>query len=839
MSASGTSPPARGARAPARDAVSADSRILPGPADQLRAAIRDAGGVEVFAIGDVEDGAIVAVTVTCRGTEDRVLALIDRPRAGQVVIHNHPGGDLRPSGADLRLAGTYGDDGVGFVIVDSAVRRSNWVVEPFVRSAVAIDRQRIDRFFLQDLPAVFEGTESRPAQLAMAHRVADALEGDRPLLVEAGTGTGKSLAYLVPAALWAVANESKVVVSTYTKALQAQLVASDIPLLGRAGIEVRTSLLQGRNNYLCKRRLGLAAADPSDDEEDAVLRGLADWDRATSTGTRSDLPIQLPGTTWERVLSDGDLSLRQRCPHYASCHYYQARRAAAAAQLVVVNHALLLTDLALKHDHGRGFLPKYDRLVLDEAHHLEDAATGAATRRVTALAVKRAISPVLSRGKRLGALGRLVRDQAGGGSVLERPEDRETLRELATLAHSQIDGLGTFAEGVLGGVKGALLGTDPTPVRLTEARRATADWEDDAAPRLAHLAREVEDAAGTLQAIGQLFDDIRLPEDRAQPLLDVERARGRLTTHAAIVREVLDGPDERVRWVEPARQARGDGTAALAIAPVEVGPTLRRILWEPVPTTVCTSATLSLSGDFRWFGRRSGAPDSHTAVFPSPFDHFRQAVLGIPSDLPPPTEPAWLDAIGRVVVEAVRASEGGAFVLCTSYAQVRSLARTLRSELRGWPVVAQGEAGRAVLMERFRADRRAVLVGVDSFWEGVSVAGQQLRLVIIPRLPFRVPTDPIEAARTERLESRGIDPFRAVALPAATIKLKQGYGRLIRTRSDRGAVLLLDRRVVERRYGTVMLRALPPARRIKGPWSRIRKEITALFATPEHRDERE
>ncbi len=795
--------------------------------------------MEVFAIGDVTDGMVSSVTITCRGQEDRVIALVDRPRAGQVVIHNHPSGVLRPSDADMQLAGLYGDDGVGFLIVDSDVSRANWVVEPYAPSEVAVDRRSLEAFFAEGLRRALAEAEPRAAQLAMAHGVADALEGDRPLLVEAGTGTGKSLAYLVPAALWAIANEAKVVVSTYTKALQSQLLHSDLPLLEAGGLSVRTAVLQGRNNYLCRRRLGLAVADPSDESEAALLQQLSAWDRTTQEGTRGDLPLLVPHETWERVLSDSDLTLRQRCPHYAGCHYYQARRAAAAAHIVVVNHALLLADLALKAEVGRGFLPKYDRLIIDEAHHLEDAATGAATRRVTALAIRRAVGPVVTRGRRSGALGRLVRDHRGSDGALTDPAARETLRELATLAHTHTSGLGAFAEGVLGGVKDSLLHDDPTPVRLTEERVERADWANDVAPRLAHLASELEDASGALQAVSQLFDDIRLVDAHAQPLLDVDRAGSRLAAHAGLIRELLVGPDDRVRWVEPARTRRGDGTAALSIAPVEVGPTLRRILWGAVERTVATSATLSLAGDFRWFRRRTACDEATEAVFPSPFDHFNQAVLALPTDLPSPDQANWLPAIQRAVVDAVQASEGGAFVLCTSYAVVARLAETLRRALPGWPILAQGEAGRAILLRRFREDRRAVLVGVDSFWEGVSVTGDQLRLVLIPRLPFRVPTDPIEEARTERMVARGIDPFRAIALPAATIKLKQGYGRLIRTNQDRGAVVILDRRVTERRYGHVMLRALPPARRVKGPWSRVRSTLRELFASPHSQESRE
>ncbi len=278
-------------------------------AQTLRRAIEIADGVEVFAIGDVERGIVTGVVITCRGTEDRVLALVDRPRSGQVVVHNHPTGDLRPSRADLQLAARYGEDGVGFVIVDSRVTRSNFVVEPHARRDAPIDREAMEQFFRNGLAQALPDHEHRPAQLAMAHRVADALEANRPLLVEAGTGTGKSLAYLVPAALWAKANDRRVAVSTYTRSLQAQLRSSDLPLLRRGGISVNAAVLQGRNNYVCKRRLGLALDDPADDEEAAVLEAIRAWESHSRPALRGELPLQVAAATWERVLSDGDLSL--------------------------------------------------------------------------------------------------------------------------------------------------------------------------------------------------------------------------------------------------------------------------------------------------------------------------------------------------------------------------------------------------------------------------------------------------------------------------------------------------------------------------------------------------
>lgn len=804
-------------------------RFAPEAAEALARAIREAGGVEVFAIGDTEDGIVTSVTIACRGQEHRVTALIDRPRAGQVVIHNHPSGDLRPSDADMHLAGMYAEDGVGVVIVDSAVTRANWVVEPHVQKQVPVDPEDVARFFRDDLARAMPGFEPRPQQLEMAAKVAESLSRGTPVVVEAGTGTGKSLAYLVPAALWALANDARVMVSTHTKALQAQLLRSDLPMLARAGLEVRTAVLQGRNNYLCKRRLGLALDEEEgrDDEDAHALRSLAEWEGTSVDGSRTDLPFEVPGRVWDRVLSDSDLSLRHRCAHFASCHYHSARRAAAGAHLVVVNHALLLSDLALRAQYGRGVLPNATRVVLDEAHHLEDSATGAATEHLSATAVRRAILPLLDRGRRRGALARLLDRHAGPASRLPAVARGQLVDRIPEIG-AGLDALARAVPDVAAQLAELGLDENDTPLRVTVEVEEGAHWHEDIVPLVTHLASEIEGVVDQLTTLDGLFDDVELDEAGTEPLLDVRRARRRLAAHAAVARRFLE-PDEAVcRWFERDRTRRNERLASLAVAPIDVARTLRNILWEPLPGTVSTSATLSVAGRFDWWLHRTGLRDAPTAIFPSPFDHFSQCLLGLPRDLPSPEHPRFLAESARSVARAVELSDGGAFVLCTSYASVKAYAEALRAR-GGRAVLAQGEAGRAALLERFLQDRRAVLVGTDSFWEGVSVKGEGLRLVVIPRLPFRVPTEPLRLARQERLEARGIDPFRAQALPETAIKLRQGFGRLIRSHSDRGVVLLLDRRIHERRYGPLLLRALPPARRIVGPWRRVEEEVGAFF----------
>jgi len=804
-------------------------RFTSDAARALREAIHEAGGVEVFAIGHVERKRVTTVEIACRGQIDAVPALLERPRTGQVVIHNHPSGDLRPSDADMALAARYGDDGVGVVIVNSTVDADNWVVEPHAVRSVPVTADDVERVFHELLPRVLPGFEAREAQLDMARHVAASLSDDTPLVCEAGTGTGKSLAYLVPAALWALANDSKVIVSTHTKALQDQLLSSDLPLLKAAGLAARVAALKGRGNYLCKRRLELVAAEERDpgDPDHVDLNALVDWARTTASGLSSEL--QVSDRVWEQVESDPDLTLRVRCPHYASCHYYVARREAAGAHIVVVNHALLLADRVIRDAGGGGVIPTYHRVILDEAHHLERAATGAIGQRLGLTGIRRAIGPLLTR-RRRGALERLVAAENGAQPLLDLGVRDELSGRAAQVEH-QVQGLRERAAEVLATTADALIDEHHHPRRLSAETLADPAWSDVAEPGVVELLDLLDAAANDVNAVLELFDGQQPPPERMPPLLDLKRSARRFRAQADTVRAVLAEGDRDCRWVEANPGRDGSIYAQLATGPIDVAPTLRRILWDALPGTTATSATLTVANRFEHWQFQVGLDretPSHT--FPSPFNHERQALLAVARDLPDPAHSDFMAATSKAIVQAVRASGGGAFVLCTSYAAVDHYTRALRAALpASVPVLAQRGAGQRDLVERFRSHGNAVLVGTDSFWEGVDVRGDALRLVIIPRLPFRVPTDPIHQARHERLTARGVDPFRNYTLPEAALKLKQGYGRLLRSTTDRGVVLLLDRRLHDRTYGRVLIASLPPARRLSAPWERLLGEIERFF----------
>ena len=386
-------------------------RFKESAAKRLREAIQEAGGVEVFAIGDVGfDRRVSRLEIHCRGTKDATPALLTRPRAGQVVIHNHPSGNLEPSNADFILANRYGDEGIGVIIVDSKVERDNWVVEPAKQARKPVDPDALARFFEDTMPSSMPDFEAREGQLPMAIAVADALHQERILLAEAGTGTGKSLAYLIPSILWAKANDAKVVISTYTRNLQAQLVGSDIPVALNAGLEFDWALLKGRGNYLCRRKLHQKRKE---EPKDPTWKHLEDWASHSIEGSLQDLGEPIVDEEWERVASDTDHTLRTRCPHYNECFFYNSRRKAAASHILVVNHALLLADLNMKRmTGGDGLLPRFDRVILDEAHHLQEAATNSLSMTSSAKGIRRAITPLLPSKKRKGAFAKLAEGRA-------------------------------------------------------------------------------------------------------------------------------------------------------------------------------------------------------------------------------------------------------------------------------------------------------------------------------------------------------------------------------------------------------------------------------------------
>lgn len=834
-----------------------EERFTPAAVMALRGAIADAGGNEVFALGVVVDGRVDGVRVLARGNRHAAPAILQVPRPGEVVIHNHPSGALTPSDADVAVASALGNGGVGAYIVDNAVSRVYVIVEPHAERAPAVIDAAAAMALLSADGAVgvaLDGFEERPQQLAMLRAVVTAFNDDGILSVEAGTGTGKSLAYLVPAILWSRANQQRVVISTHTINLQEQLVQKDLPLLTqRAGLEARVALVKGRGNYLCRRKVAQAEAQPGqllEDEHLPELRQVLDWARQTSDGSLADLPVRPRPEVWEQVVSENDNCLRARCPYYSSCFFYGARRAAAAADILVVNHHLLMADLALRAEVGdytqNGVLPPSGRVIVDEAHHLEDVATSYFGAQVSLAMIERACGRLQSRRQPgRGVLPAL----ALALDAIDDPVDAPIATGAAHWIDSRLmaacpsvvaeatdcfDGLGAAFERlpqVPRDTRGAKL-------RVTDAVRELPFWRElvERSGRLATvLDAFAADFGAVLERVGQLSEEG--PPQVRYLATELAAIGGRLRAIAETLVAFTEEDRGHCAWIERRQRATGAATLSLHRAPIAVAGQLAAALFDPFATTVLTSATLTVGGRFDFLHARAGVervrlPERvDTLRVASPFAYETQALLVVPADLPEPNAPGHDAASHAAIRRILAATRGGTFLLFTSYGALNKAWFELANELRagGYLPLRQGELSRHVLLRRFVADPRAVLFATDSFWEGVDVRGDALRCVVIARLPFRVPTEPLEEARVEAIAARGGDPFTEHALPQAAIKLQQGFGRLIRSRGDRGGVVILDSRIATKRYGQTFFASLPPARRVIGPTAQVLDELEEFF----------
>lgn len=602
------------------------------------------------------------------------------------------------------------------------------------------------------LASAQRGFERREGQRRMAEAVEEAFAERGSLVVEAGTGTGKTLAYLVPALF----RDGAVILSTGTRALQDQLVERELPTALRAtGSEARAVVLKGRTNYLCLKRLEELEAQPSlDSASDVPLyRRIVRWSRETEVGDRAEIP-ELPDVSplWSRLDGRSEICIGQKCPHYESCFVVQARRRAASADVVVVNHHLLFADLALR-DEGHGLLPEGAALVLDEAHLAEEAAAQHFGERIS---LRMVVELARDAREELAASGRPIHPCDGA--------------ELAGRA---------FFEAI-----------------RPPAGRDRVRFEAASEGERAALAERTADA------LGDLADALAGPGERAD-----ERAL--LASRAVGLRQALEslaaGSDVgRVVTAEP----QGKKGAALASYPVEVGPLLEERFGERFDAVVATSATLSVAGSLELAKRRLGLSDARGLLVDSPFDHERQAGLYVPREFPEPSSPSFLDRCLREIEELVSISRGRALVIFASHRALAHAAERLRDALP-YRVLVQGDAPRERLVEAFRSDVHSVLLGTATFRQGIDVPGDALSLVIVDKLPFAVPDDPVQEARAALIRERGGNPFRELSLPEAILRLRQSFGRLVRRADDGGLLALLDVRVRTKSYGRTILDSLP------------------------------
>ncbi len=847
MRGSGAAPAVADAGAvPAKKAPHGEpNRIQPGAAQAIRSAIRMAGGREVCFVCTTDDaGLIQTARVAARGDVRSVLALPGFANRGELLLHNHPSGWLEPSDADLEVAARLHDDGIGFAITDNDAARVYVVVEvPRAKKRAELVPGDVAGILGPDGPVArhLGRYEDRPSQREMARLIAQLFTRGGVGMIEAGTGVGKSLGYLVPALRWAAESGERTVVSTNTITLQEQLTGKDLPFLAKALTDqkVRFALLKGWKNYLCLQRLEQAQAQGAmlfDESAGADLAMLANWAEQTTDGSLADLPTAPRSEVWDEVAAEGDLCTRLRCPHFEKCFVFQARRAAANADVIVVNHHLLMADIAVRRASQRwdeaAVLPAYKRLIIDEGHHLEDAAAAHLGQSVTRRGLDRLFARLERRGK--GLLPALERKLASSSDLLSVASLDLVRARLIPSTVAARDKSAVLCDLLTGWVQAQREAT----VRLTDAFEDDPIWRAGLSAALEDLLKEIELLGDGLRMVRERLEtDERRAEELAPLLNEVRGVTRRLQTSGDALRAALLPEREgapRVRWLEMRGGERNVGATAV---PLDLAPLLREDLFRRVGTAIITSATLAVGDGFAFMAKRLGLDDPEleplTASLASPFDYPRQAMLAIPSDFPAPNVdgPGHFRRTMDAAADLIEYSGGGIFCLFTSHRDVKEAARSLRERgIEGrHPLLVHGESPRDDLLRRFREHGDAVLVGTASFWEGVDVPGRALRGLVLGRIPFRVPTEPMTAAQCEAIEAEGGDAFADYMIPHAALRLKQGFGRLIRTATDRGAVVICDPRVVTKGYGRRLIEGLPPATRIQGPWVMLREELAAFY----------
>ena len=668
---------------------------------------------------------------------------------------------------------------------------------------------------------LFGAFEQRAEQLGMTRAVAETLEAGGQLLVEAGTGTGKSLAYLIPAALDALRSGRRVVISTNTLALQEQLLAQDVPALralladvvgAQAAESLRVAVLKGRGNYVCLRRTLHERSGGGVSALEARLLGrILVWLRETGSGDRAELRMTpAESALWPRFSAEGSECLSDRqCPFVRDgrCFLLRARRAAAAAHVVIINHALLLSDLAA----GGGAVPAADSVVIDEAHHLEDAATqhlGATISAGTFAELLERAQRRTTQGRDAGIAGAvLAAVEAMNGESAEGPRLRAAASAVGPAAQAGREAVERFF-GVLRdfvSVQAEGGGRPEQRLRLTRGLRAQPDWSGVEVAWEAAFGqlRAVDGVLAALQedleAGGEPFEELRA---------DLEALRGSIAKTSEQAGTLLLQHDAAtVVWLFVNGRS---GEVSVNAAPLRVDEILEAELFARRRSVILTGATLCTEGTFDFLRERLGLAGAREERFGSPFDYRRAVRLLIPEDMPEPNHPAYQHSVVRALIDLVRVSGGRALALFTSHGAVRATADAVRAPLEeaGIRVLAQGPDGSASkVMQALTEDPRSVVLGTATLWEGIDVPGEAVSLLVIARLPFAVPTDPVYAARSELYDS----PFLRYAVPQAIVRFRQGFGRLIRRRSDRGVVALLDGRITHKGYGAAFLRSLPPA----------------------------
>jgi ATP-dependent DNA helicase DinG len=814
--------------------LNTESIFTPKIISEIENEIKNAEGNEVYFIGklDFESSLIDEYELRARGNSNMAPALLTDIEPGNIIFHNHPSGDLTPSGADIRVASHVGDKGIGFAIIDNSVGNVYIVVEPKIPAEITdLATNSVVNHFLKEgeLAENLNDYEYREEQVKVVKEVIQSFNSQKKTLIEAGTGTGKSFAYLIPSLYWAYQNNELIVVSTNTINLQEQLIEKDLVLLKKVlPFSFKAVLVKGRSNYICKRKLNrfktLANENLFDDDKQQIqFQNTLQWLEEADTGTRSEMNFKIDNKIWEKICSETDLCLGANCPYFDKCYFMQARKEIYSADLLVANHHLLLSDAKLKYETGqsdRGVLPKFSHLIVDEAHNFGEVATHHLGKSFYFNSLNKYLDQLHD--KSYSVISTLRNEISetkikGKKDLFSNIDQRiipqiQRVRDLSQHYYTKLD---NFFEN----------NTLEHQLRLTDEVVTQKDWE-----KIYNSGDELIGYLSNLTVyLNYLYEDLVVKdvvrEELSDILVDLEAVIGRgqkLTNYLDFNLKVED--KEYVFWLEK----KGKSKVSQRNAPLDNSKILPDLLWDTLDNLVLTSATLTADNDFDYFLDSYGLQKSQTLQIESPFDYENQAVLAIPHDIPPANSPDFLKSIEETLADMLISYNGSTMVLFTSYKMLNYCLHKMEGRLnqKNLTILPQGRYPRHYIINTFKEKSSQIIFGTVSFWEGIDIKGDDLRYLLMMKLPFPVPSEPVAAARSELMRKNNINPFFNYSLPRAVIRFKQGFGRLIRSRRDRGMVVVFDNRLLKKSYGQAFLNSLPkkcPVKRVKKK-SLIRKK---------------
>ena len=794
--------------------------------EHMRLEISESGGNEVFFRGIPDgEGIVSEVEVIARGNSSSVAALLNMMRKNEVIIHNHPSGVLIPSDEDVNISSMYGEVGGASYIVNNAVD-DIYVIVP-LKEFIKID---IDEYFGENgvIHKNFGKFEVRREQYEMAKLIENSMNENKKLIVEAGTGTGKTIAYLLPTLLYAIENNLKVIVSTNTINLQEQLVNKDIPLLKKIiNEDFNYQIVKGRGNYLCKRKLyNIDVTEKETDTEEErteknIIRNLIDWDKnVTRTGDRNELKYEISNSIWEKVNSEVDMCKGVKCPHYSKCHFFKARKNVADATLLIVNHHMFFADLAIRNQTGfytnYSILPNYDIVVFDEAHNIEDTARNYFTFETSKISFGRLMGNIYNR--------RVVNSSNGGAIVrlmtyLNESLSSEEYEKVDELKEDAIAELNIFYDkGIDIFDKLIYLFSENNNNREIKIKIDKQKMQSNKAFReVMEINSQFKESYGNLVIrINKFLNTVSNYnlEDKEGFLFEFSRYYERLKQYYKKFEFIMEGKEEGYVYWANVTTIRPN--VKLYATPFDISDELNDNLFTKMDRMVFTSATLAVDNKFDYYKKSIGLMKENRRkiderIVKSPFDYEKQMKVYIPEDALDPTNIEFLRDLEEFIEGVIKNTKGHCFLLFTSYSALNFLYNQLKSRFseKEYTLIKQNDFPRHEMIEIFKNSKNPILFGTDSFWEGVDVQGEQLQSVIITKLPFKVPNDPVTEAIIENIRKNGQNPFNDYQVPQAVIKFKQGVGRLIRSKTDSGNIIILDNRIIKKMYGKKFLSALP------------------------------